>query len=65
MEVNDGTLTDVAITPATLTNGISNYLPQATEISPGVIELATQAETDAGTDTLKVVTPATLAAAVP
>ena len=65
LEVNDGTLTDVAITPSTLTNGIDNYLPQATEISPGVVELATQAETDAGTDTLKVVTPATLAAAVP
>jgi len=35
---------------------------QATETVKGVVELATQAEVDAGTDTIRVVTPATLAA---
>lgn len=34
---------------------------QATETSPGIAELATQAETDAGTDDLRIVTPLKLA----
>lgn len=37
-------------------------LPNSTETQRGVIELATQAEVDAGTDTERAVTPATLSA---
>lgn len=36
--------------------------PLATTEAPGVIEIATQAEVDAGTDTERAVTPSTLAA---
>ncbi len=36
--------------------------PQATETVQGIAELATQAEVDAGTDTERIITPATLAA---
>jgi hypothetical protein len=35
--------------------------PPASETTAGIVELATQAETDSGTDTTRVVTPATLA----
>jgi hypothetical protein len=35
--------------------------PPASETSQGIVEIATQAEVDAGTDTARVVTPATLA----
>lgn len=40
---------------------VLGLLPAATTTSSGVVELATQAETDAGTDTSRVVTPETLA----
>jgi hypothetical protein len=53
------------ISTLTLTNGVitassTRTLPTTTETSLGVIELATQAEVDAGTDTSRAVTPATL-----
>lgn len=59
-EVNAGTETSVAITPATLTAGVDNYLPTATETTSGMLPLATQAEVDAGVVTNKAVTPSTL-----
>lgn len=34
--------------------------PNASTVTPGLIEIATQAEVDAGTDTIRAVTPATL-----
>lgn len=43
-------------------SGLTN-LTSASETVQGIIELATQAEVDAGTDTTRAVTPATLAAA--
>jgi hypothetical protein len=36
--------------------------PAATDTTAGIVELATQAETDAGTDTARAITPATLGA---
>lgn len=91
-EVNTGTDTTRAVTPATLAtyvaaqtytlddltdviitsptsndflyfNGTNwvNGVVDASETVKGVIELATQAEVDAGTDTVRAVTPATLA----
>ena len=59
-EVNATNDTSVAITPATLNAGFSNYLPSASESTSGGIILATQAEVDAGTNSGKAVTPATL-----
>lgn len=59
-EVNAGTDTTVAITPSTLTNGIANYLPTASDTVSGVVELADAAETQAGTDDTKAITPAAL-----
>jgi hypothetical protein len=58
-------LVDV-IDTLTLTNGVitaasTRTLPTASLGAVGVIELATQAEVDAGTDALRAVTPATLA----
>jgi hypothetical protein len=50
-EVNTGTNTTDAITPATLAGRT------ATETRSGIAELATQAETDAGTDDATIVTP--------
>ncbi len=38
-----------------------DLLPDATEVQEGIAELATQAETDAGTDDLRIVTPLKLA----
>lgn len=66
-----GTSTNVVTTGVnvidtlTLTNGVITAssirtLPTSTETSTGVIELATQAEVDAGTSTNTAVTPATL-----
>ena len=56
-------------TVGTITTGTWNgtviaeaYLPNASLTAEGVVELATQAEVDAGSDTDRVVTPATLAA---
>lgn len=40
---------------------VERNLNSATETSEGIVELATQAEVDAGTDTARVITPATLA----
>ena len=57
-EVNAGTDSTRAVTPATLANRT------ATETRKGVIEIATQAEVDAGTDHTRAVTPATLATAI-
>jgi len=56
-EVDAGTLTTAVITPGTLSSGISNYLPIASETVAGVVELATSAEIIAGTDEDKVMTP--------
>jgi hypothetical protein len=51
-----------ADTAATITFGTTDYaLPMAGESSPGIIELATNAEVQAGTDTVRAVTPAGLA----
>lgn len=55
-EVNTGTDTARAVTPAGLANRT------ATETRAGVIELATSAEVTAGTDAVRAVTPATLLA---
>ena len=53
-----------ALTPSTLTSSIGNYLTDATDEARGVVELATPAETAAGTDTTKAVTPAGLTSAL-
>ena len=50
-EVNTGTNSTDAVTPATLSGRT------ATETRTGIAELATQAETDAGTDDARIVTP--------
>lgn len=55
-EVNTGTDTARAVTPAGLANRT------ATETRAGVIELATSAEVTTGTDAVRAVTPATLLA---
>ena len=65
LETDNASANDVALTPSALANGITNYLPQATEIEKGAVELATSAEVIAGTDTIRAVTPATLVAAAP
>lgn len=56
---------DIAFPSAAIDNltfGNTDFLnPPATTTVPGVIELATQTETDAGTDTRRAVTPKTLA----
>lgn len=57
IEVNAGTDSVRAITPATLTARV------ASETLAGIIELATQAEVNAGADVVRAVTPATLKAA--
>ena len=64
-EADATSASDVVLSPSILANGIDNYLPQATEVAKGAIELATSAEVIAGTDTLRAVTPATLVAAAP
>jgi hypothetical protein len=50
-EVNTGTNSTDAVTPATLSGRT------ATETRTGIAEIATQAETDAGTDDARIVTP--------
>lgn len=55
-EVDAGTNTEKAVTPATLAARI------ATEARTGLIEIATQAETNAGTDDARAVTPLKLKA---
>ena len=69
-EVNAGTDDERIVTPAklsiytneTITNILSDpsNLPNASETERGIIEIATQAEVDAGTDTERAVTPSTL-----
>ena len=59
-EVNAGILTNVAITPGTLSNAINNYLPVADETTAGIVELATSAEVITGTATDRAITPAAL-----
>jgi hypothetical protein len=58
-EVNLGTDTARAVTPATLANAES--LLQATESQRGALEIATEAETNTGTDDTRAVTPLKLA----
>ena len=50
----------VLFTSATEASVFQRNTEEATETSLGIVELATQAEVDAGTDTSKVITPATL-----
>ena len=64
-EVNDASLTSVALTPGTLANGISNYLADADQTTKGVAEIATSAEIVTGTDDTKVISPLGLATALP
>lgn len=63
-EVNTGTSTTTALTPGTLTNGIDNYLPAASDTVAGVVELATSAEIIAGTDADKAMSPAAYSASI-
>ena len=51
----------VLFTDATSATVLQRNNEQATETSLGIVELATQVEVDAGTDTIRVITPATLA----
>lgn len=56
--------TAVNFTLGTTTVTFTNFgtaSPSATEATPGIAEIATQAETDAGTDDARIVTPAKLA----
>ena len=62
-EVNAGTISNAAVTPGSLSAGISNYLPAASETVAGVVELATSAEVVTGTDTTKAITPEGLSTA--
>ena len=64
-EVNDASLTSVALTPGTLANGISNYLADADQTTKGVAEIATSAEIVTGSDDSKVISPLGLATALP
>ena len=50
----------VLFTSATEASVFQRNTEEATETSLGIVELATQAEVDAGSDTSKVITPATL-----
>lgn len=50
----------VLFTSATEASVFQRNTEEATETSLGIVELATQAEVDTGTDTSKVITPATL-----
>lgn len=63
-ETNGATEANVVLTPGGLANGIDNYLPQASEIVRGVLELATAAEVQIGSNSTKAVTPATLSSAL-
>lgn len=60
VEVNAGAVSNRAITPSTLSSGITRYLPDATESRKGVIQLASQYEVNQGNETTKAVTPRTL-----
>ncbi len=55
---------EINVTDGVITSMSRRTLPNATTTAVGVTEIATQAEVDAGTDTFKYVTPATLAASV-
>jgi len=61
-EVNAGADDQRAITPAKLSNYVSNpiNLPNSTELQRGVAEIATQSEVNAGVDDEKIVTSAKL-----
>lgn len=63
-EANDGSLTTVALSPGTLLTGIDNYLPAASEVQAGVVELATTQEIIDGVDSDKAMTPAAYASSV-
>ena len=63
-EADAATLNNVALTPSSLANGISNYLPPATELDRGAIQLATTAEVTTGTDNTKAITPEALTASL-
>ena len=63
-ETNAASDISVALTPGGLANGIDNYLPQASEVVRGVLELATAAEVEVGVNGTKAITPATLSAAL-
>ena len=50
----------INVTDGVITSMSKRTLPNAATVSVGVTEIATQAEVDAGTDTFRYVTPATL-----
>jgi len=54
----------INVTDGVITSMSKRTLPNATTTAVGVTEIATQAEVDAGTDTFRYVTPATLAASL-
>ena len=54
----------INVTDGVITSMSKRTLPDATTTTKGVTQIATQAEVDAGTETFKYVTPATLAASV-
>jgi len=54
----------INMTDGVIQSFTTRSLPDATTTTKGVTQIATQAEVDAGTDTFKYVTPATLAASV-
>ena len=62
-EVIAGVVSNRSLTPSSLKNNISNYLPDASDTVKGVVELATTAECQTGVDNTKAVTPLGLAAA--
>ena len=60
IEVDDGTLTNVAVTPATLPE--AETVPNATTTVRGILRLATQNEVDNASNNTEAVTPETLGA---
>jgi len=55
---------EINVTDGVITSMSKRTLPDSTTTTVGVTQIATQAEVDAGTETFKYVTPATLAASV-
>ena len=66
-EVNAGTNTTKAVTPAQLATALGTVtgINDASETTKGIVELATVPEATTGTDTVRAVTPAGLAARTP
>ena len=66
-EVNTGTNTTKAVTPAQLASALASVtgISDASETVKGIVELATVSEATTGTDTVRAVTPAGLAARTP